>query len=232
MIVFRHADSRFPFLWETADQPAARWHDSGEGPVHYFSETPDGAWSEFLRHEEIVDPADLAGIDRSLWSIDLPTNAPQPTAPAGRDTDRWGDELPGLPARGAPNPVDGWARSRCPVRRPRVALAERVSDGRGPPAWSVKGRTRLRHLWRAAGSRRLGRMSKWTTPSRPPRSSPPARRIAARTTSGTRAQWRAPLLSSRPASRARRSVPRRRRSASSARRRPATWRRRRGSPRR
>ncbi len=71
-MVFRHADSRFPFLWETADQPAARWHDSGEGPVHYFSETPDGAWAEFLRHEEIVDPADLAGIDRSLWSIDLP----------------------------------------------------------------------------------------------------------------------------------------------------------------
>jgi hypothetical protein len=72
VIVFRHADSRFPFLWETADQPAARWHDSGEGPVHYFSETPDGAWAEFLRHEEIVDPADLAGINRSLWSIDLP----------------------------------------------------------------------------------------------------------------------------------------------------------------
>jgi hypothetical protein len=70
-MVFRHADPRFPFLWETAGQPAARWHESGEGPVHYFSETPDGAWAEFLRHEEIVDPADLAGIDRSLWSIEL-----------------------------------------------------------------------------------------------------------------------------------------------------------------
>jgi hypothetical protein len=40
--------------------------------VHYFSETPDGAWAEFLRHEEIDDPADLAGVARSLWSIDLP----------------------------------------------------------------------------------------------------------------------------------------------------------------
>jgi hypothetical protein len=72
VIVYRHADPRFPFLWETALQPGARWHDSGEGPVHYFSETPDGAWAEFLRHEEIADPADLAGVTRSLWSIDLP----------------------------------------------------------------------------------------------------------------------------------------------------------------
>jgi hypothetical protein len=70
-MVFRHADPRFPFLWEGAGQPAARWHDSGEGPVHYFSETPDGAWAEFLRHEEIVDPADLAGVARALWSIEL-----------------------------------------------------------------------------------------------------------------------------------------------------------------
>jgi RES domain len=72
MIVFRHTDPRFPFLWESADQPSARWHSLGEGPVHYLAETSDGAWAEFLRHEEIVDPADLAGVARSLWSIDLP----------------------------------------------------------------------------------------------------------------------------------------------------------------
>ena len=33
---------------------------------------PDGAWAEFLRHEEITDPADLPGITRSLWAIDVP----------------------------------------------------------------------------------------------------------------------------------------------------------------
>ncbi len=71
MIVFRHADPRFPFLWESADQPAARWHDDGEGPVHYFSTTADAAWAEFLRHEEIDDPADIAGITRSLWAVEL-----------------------------------------------------------------------------------------------------------------------------------------------------------------
>lgn len=72
MIAFRHADPRFPFLWESPDQPGGRWHAPGAGPVHYLADTPDGAWAELLRHEEITDPADLAGIRRSLWAIELP----------------------------------------------------------------------------------------------------------------------------------------------------------------
>ena len=32
MIAFRHADPRFPFLWERGTQPAGRWHAMGEGP--------------------------------------------------------------------------------------------------------------------------------------------------------------------------------------------------------
>lgn len=71
-IGFRHADHRYPFLWETAAQPPGRWHADGEGPCQYLADTPDGAWAEFLRHEEITDPADLAGITRSLWAIDVP----------------------------------------------------------------------------------------------------------------------------------------------------------------
>jgi hypothetical protein len=72
MILFRHVDPRFPFLWESASQPPSRWHQSGEGPVHYLADTPDGAWAEFLRHEEIRDPEDLAGISRALWAIEMP----------------------------------------------------------------------------------------------------------------------------------------------------------------
>ena len=71
MIGYRHADSRYPFLWETARQPAARWHGSGESPCQYLADSPDGAWAEFLRHEEISDPADLLGIARSLWAIEV-----------------------------------------------------------------------------------------------------------------------------------------------------------------
>ena len=69
---FRHCDPRFPFLWQTAAQPAARWHASGDGPANYFADTPVGAWAEFLRHEGITDEADLAGVQRSLWAVGLP----------------------------------------------------------------------------------------------------------------------------------------------------------------
>lgn len=72
MIVFRHADPRLPFLWEDEAQPPGRWHEAGEGPVHYFADTPDGAWAEFLRHEEIRDPADLPTVRRAIWAVQIP----------------------------------------------------------------------------------------------------------------------------------------------------------------
>jgi hypothetical protein len=71
LIGFRHADSRFPFLWESANQPPARWHVNGDGPCQYVADSPDGAWAEFLRHEEIIEPIDLDGIARSLWAIEV-----------------------------------------------------------------------------------------------------------------------------------------------------------------
>ena len=72
MIVYRHADPRFPFLWEIADQPPARWHGYGEGPVQYFADTPDGAWAEFLRHEGITLESELVHVRRALWAVQVP----------------------------------------------------------------------------------------------------------------------------------------------------------------
>lgn len=71
MIGFRQVDARYPFLWDDASQPAGRWHAEGEGPAHYFADTPDGAWAEFLRHEEITEPEDLATIRRQMWAVEL-----------------------------------------------------------------------------------------------------------------------------------------------------------------
>lgn len=79
MIWFRHCDARLPFLWEGPGQPPARWHGEGEGPVHYLADSPDGAWAEFVRHEEIRDPADLETVTRALWAVDVldePHDAP------------------------------------------------------------------------------------------------------------------------------------------------------------
>ena len=92
MVVFRHADPRHPFLWEGSGQPAARWNAAGDGPMQYFSDTPDGAWAEFLRHEEITDPEDLPTIRRALWVVDLgdpplaSPNLPQGTVIGGRES--------------------------------------------------------------------------------------------------------------------------------------------------
>lgn len=72
MIVYRHADSRFPFLWESALQSPARWHGPGEGPVQYFADTPDGAWAEFLRHEGITEAFELVNVRRALWAVEVP----------------------------------------------------------------------------------------------------------------------------------------------------------------
>src|SRR6516165_10773986 len=76
VIVYRHADPRFPFLWESANQPPARWHGPGEGPVQYFADTPDGAWAEFLRHEAITDQSELANVRRALWAVEVPDDLP------------------------------------------------------------------------------------------------------------------------------------------------------------
>lgn len=92
MIVFRHVPKGRPFLWESDRQPAGRWHAAGEGPVHYFADTPDGAWAEFLRHAEIEDEDELERIQRAIWAVEiddqkLPTpRLPQNVLTGGRHT--------------------------------------------------------------------------------------------------------------------------------------------------
>ena len=75
MIVYRHAAPASPFLWEAADQPPARWHGTQEGPAQYLADTPDGAWAEFLRHEQITTAEELAGINRAIWAVEVPDAA-------------------------------------------------------------------------------------------------------------------------------------------------------------
>jgi hypothetical protein len=72
VILFRHVDARFPFLWESAEQPPGRWCGEGEGPVQALADTPDGAWAELIRHEEIREADDLTTVVRALWAVDVP----------------------------------------------------------------------------------------------------------------------------------------------------------------
>lgn len=108
MIGFRHADCRLPFLWEGPDQPPGRWHGAGEGPAHYFADTPDGAWAEFLRHEGIIDPADLETVRRALWAVEL-GDPPE--------------HSPDLPFAALTGGLGSYARCRAEARRLRSAGA-------------------------------------------------------------------------------------------------------------
>ena len=114
MIVFRVCDSRFPFLWTVssgAGQRPARWHGEGEGPVQYFSDTPPGAWAELLRHEEITDAADLAGIAARLWVVDL---------------DEVETYAPKLPEAALSSGPEGYEVCRAEARRLRAAGVRRL----------------------------------------------------------------------------------------------------------
>ena len=59
MIAFRQCDARCPFLWEGAAQPEGRWHAAGEGPAHYFADTPDDVAARL--HFLALVISDLAG---------------------------------------------------------------------------------------------------------------------------------------------------------------------------
>jgi hypothetical protein len=72
VIVYRAVGPSHPFLWDSTSQPPARWHEPDDAPVQYFSDTPEGAWAEVLRHFHLTQPDDLEGLAKSLWTVRLP----------------------------------------------------------------------------------------------------------------------------------------------------------------
>ncbi len=136
MIVYRHCDPRFPFLWEGREQGAGRWNAEGSSvPVQYFADTPDGAWAEFLRHEEITTEAELANIRRAMWAVELPDlfdlvkpSLPDQVVTGGLDTyHACQDEADRLRSSGAVG-----LRVASAALVPSAAHGWRVSDGLQP----------------------------------------------------------------------------------------------------
>ncbi len=136
MILFRRVPDGLPFLWERRQaQPPGRWHRAGDGPVQYLADTPDGAWAEFVRHEEIVDAEDLATIRGTVWAVEMPDDGALARPELDRttltgDTESYAacqDEAIRLRARGARGLV---APSAALCRG--EARGERVADGLQP----------------------------------------------------------------------------------------------------
>jgi hypothetical protein len=71
---FRVCDRRDSFLWQLAGQRAGRWNRDGDEPVHYLASTPTVAWAEWIRHQELEDPADLEGVAAALWAVLIPAH--------------------------------------------------------------------------------------------------------------------------------------------------------------
>jgi len=130
VIAYRNADRRFPFLWEDSAQPPERWHGAGEGPAQYLSDTPNGAWAEFLRHEEIRDATDVPTVNRAIWAVEI--GDPSMSVP----------RLPAADLRGDPS---SYARCRSEARRLRSQGARALE---APSAALVPGAARG---WRVDG---------------------------------------------------------------------------------
>lgn len=130
MLVFRHTDARFPFLWESDRQPPGRWHWQGEGPTQTFADTPEGAWAELLRHEEIVDPEDVVHVRRSLWAVEMG----EPDLPF--------PDLSARTLRGGPATYAACRREAARLRaagRPGLVAPSAALRSGGAHGWQVEG---------------------------------------------------------------------------------------------
>jgi hypothetical protein len=131
--MWRNTPPGLPFLWEQDNVFPARWHARGDGPAQYLADTPAGAWAELLRHEEIVDPADVAGLARDLWAIEVPAADAAEAAPMEGDDEmlRGGlDSYPRCQALAASARADGATA----VTAPSAALERGQAAG-----WRVDG---------------------------------------------------------------------------------------------
>lgn len=72
LTTYRVVDVRYPPFWADPQQPQGRWHAQGDGPCHYLSTTPEGAWAEIIRHEALREAEDVQDLHRSLWVVESP----------------------------------------------------------------------------------------------------------------------------------------------------------------
>lgn len=121
--------------------------------MQYLSDSPDGAWAEFLRHEGIDDPADLALVRRRLWAVDVGDVSERVARPrlflrtlrGGRDTyEACQEEARRLRRRGAtaveaPSAalVSGGARGQ--LVRGRKLIEAPARDGKTLALFGVRG---------------------------------------------------------------------------------------------
>lgn len=67
---FRYSSYDVPF-WARPNTTDERWHAAGDGATQYLSATPDGAWAELIRNENLRSEADLSLVQMALWQAQI-----------------------------------------------------------------------------------------------------------------------------------------------------------------
>jgi hypothetical protein len=69
-VFFRYSSYDVPF-WARPNTTDERWHGRGDGATQYLSATPDAAWAELIRNENLRSEADLALVQIPLWQASI-----------------------------------------------------------------------------------------------------------------------------------------------------------------
>jgi RES domain-containing protein len=65
-VAFRYSDYDMPF-WARANTLDGRWHCAATQPTQYLSLSPDAAWADRIRHENLRNELEVAMIRMPLW---------------------------------------------------------------------------------------------------------------------------------------------------------------------
>lgn len=70
LVGFRYSSYDVPF-WVRPNTYAQRWNASLEAPTQYWSSTPDGAWAEHIRFNNIRTETELDEVRIPIWACRL-----------------------------------------------------------------------------------------------------------------------------------------------------------------
>jgi RES domain-containing protein len=71
LTLFRWTSYDVPF-WARANTRPGRWNTEREAPTQYWSMTPEAAWAELVRAEDLRTEADLDLVRMPLWVCRIP----------------------------------------------------------------------------------------------------------------------------------------------------------------
>lgn len=66
LVAFRYSSYDVPF-WVRPNTRPGRWHVVGDPPTQYWSLTPEAAWAEHIRFEELRSEAELDEVRMPIW---------------------------------------------------------------------------------------------------------------------------------------------------------------------